>query len=290
MSIWCSCDIIPQSSAPLLQPKLQELMGPSLIWGPASPLAESSDLHLAVWTHSPCLDSAQNGFHIFCQYHASELPSHDPDKELSLEDFSEIPKPSSSGECDSLIGSSIYAPYPNKSLFLLSKWFWKPRAQISQKDFKSLLDLLNDSGFNLRDIKGTRWDFINQQLENMGKPDLWSDKSWLNDMDAGWMEEPIVLNVPFPKRSAIPGIKPFEAGTFYRCSLIAILCKRISAADGHHVHYDPYELYWQPDLRKAPMCVFGELYTLPEFIHIHQELQRNLLLNLDVVCCIMWLA
>jgi len=77
---------------------------------------------------------------------------------------------------------------------------------------------------------------------------------------------------PFPKDQLFLGSNPLK---LVHSSLIAILHERISAADGHHVHYELYELYWQPDLGKAFMRVFGELYTLPEFICVHQKLQKS---------------
>ena len=204
------------------------------------------------------LDSLHNIFHVFRRYHALEFPSHDPDEGLPLAHFSDIDTP-------------LYAPYPNKSSFLLGEWFWREGAQKSLKDFNALLQVLKDPDFSVEDIKDTRWRFLHKQL---GDPD--EDKvPWLSDVDAGWKEESISLKIPFHKQHKNPGNKMFEAGIFHRRSIVSIIRERLAGADACHFHYEPYELYWQPRLGDPPIRVFGELYTSREFHCVHRELQNS---------------
>lgn len=211
------------------------------------------------------LDSALNIFHIFRRYHAADFPSHDPDNELSLQNFSDI----SAAETTALQPSS-YGPYPNKSSYLLGEWYWKG-VQKSNNDFTALLKVLKDPEFSLQDIAETKWNTINQQLGS-GDSEEQQD-AWI--MDVGWKPELITLTIPFQKNSKQPGNQPFQAGTFYHRSITSILHDRLSGIDGQHFHFEPYELYWQPHPDKAPERVFGELYTSPEFIRVHQELQNS---------------
>jgi len=134
--------------------------------------------------------------------------------------------------------------------------------------------VLNDQDFRLEDIKDTRWDWINQQLGDDESNGVVEEGPWV-DAGAGWTQETLQLTVPFHKRMTFPGNRMFQAGTFYRRSITAILRERLTGPDSCHFHYDPYELYWQPDLGRVPIRVFGELYTSPEFIRVHHELQAS---------------
>ena len=167
---------------------------------------------------------------------------------------------------------SLYYPYDNKSSFLLGEWFWKEGAQKSVKDFNALLEVLRDPDFSLDEIKLTRWNSIHKQLGGSSDEDR---EPWSSDVDAGWKQEPITLTIPFHKRMANPGSKVFQAGNFYRRSIVSVIRERLTSADSHHFHYEPYELYWQPHLEDPPIRVFGELYTSPEFHRVHQELQSS---------------
>jgi len=45
--------------------------------------------------------------------------------------------------------------------------------------------------------------------------------------------------------------------------------------DAPHFHYEPYELLWHPSDNQDPVCVHGELYTLPAFLDAHKSLQES---------------
>ena len=201
------------------------------------------------------LDSPHNVFQIFRRYNAVKFPSHDPDEGLPLAQFSNI----------QTTDTSFYSPYPNKSSFLLGEWFWRDGAQKSVKDFNALLQVLKDPEFSLDDIQGTRWPSLNKRLGG-------SDQI-KTPLDAGWMQESISLVVPFYKTLPGKGNHKFEAGSFHRRSIVSVIRERLASADGQHFHFEPYELHWQPRLGDPPIRVFGELYTSPEFLRAHEELQ-----------------
>jgi hypothetical protein len=42
-----------------------------------------------------------------------------------------------------------------------------------------------------------------------------------------------------------------------------------------HLHFEPYELFWQPTETSKPVKVYGELYTSEAFIEAHHDLQES---------------
>ena len=42
-----------------------------------------------------------------------------------------------------------------------------------------------------------------------------------------------------------------------------------------HLHFEPYELFWQPNDAAEPIQVHSELYTSEAFIEAHCELQDS---------------
>lgn len=220
------------------------------------------------------LDSPHNNFCVFRRYEAVDFPLHDPDEDFTLAHFSDVSMASTSNLNNSKL-VDLYAPYPNKSSYLLGEWYWK-KGQKSHQDFSDLVDVLSDPDFCTEDIKKTRWKVVNEQLGSSDVTQAGDNLELLMaEQDAVWKKEPIVLTVPFHKSTASPGNKTFPAGDFYRRSIVDVLRERIAGADGHHFHYEPYELLWQPHANKKPIRVFGELYASDEFKRVHHDLQNS---------------
>ena len=208
------------------------------------------------------LFSEKNRFHVFRRYNAVDFPSHDPDVGLPATYFSDIAKDLSS-----------YAPFPNKSSFRLGEWFWKEGSQKSVEDFNNLIQILLDPEFSLEDVGNTQWKQVHNQLGCLEE----NDAPWLNgENNIGWVHEPITLQIPFKKtKGSANSVKEYPAGNFYRRSIANVLRERLTSVDAQHLHYDPYWMYWQPHPEDDPMQVFGELYTSPEFLRVHEELQNS---------------
>ena len=144
--------------------------------------------------------------------------------------------------------------------------------QVSIKDFKKLLAILNDPDFHLEDLKQMLWDSIHHQLGS-----TLEDIPPSFNSDTGWIEQPILLTVLFCNRTngLRHGNEAFQVNGFFCHSIADILHEWLVSTDAGHFHYEPYELYWQPDMKIYPICVYGELYTSREFNCIHQELQTS---------------
>jgi hypothetical protein len=210
-----------------------------------------------------------NIFGLSRQYEAVDLPSHDPEEYVSLQNLSNIHVPAKSLESDG------FYPYPNRTAFSLGDWFWNGGAQKSQSSFHRLMDIIGDPQFQPADVQNVNWDQINREL---GTDD--DDKEWLNE-DAGWTRTSVTISVPFQSRRGIsssPGAGPknYTVNDFYHRSLVSIIREKISGlSDGHQFHFEPYNLLWQRNTNVDPVHVQGELYTSPAFISTHQELQDS---------------
>ncbi|KAG6905092.1 hypothetical protein DXG01_005159, partial [Tephrocybe rancida] len=107
--------------------------------------------------------SPRNVFGLSRTYYRKELPSHDPEDFLILDDLNNIPSPSTKASISDL-ARSPYFPYPNKNLFALGKWFWCSGVQKSQKSFKELIDIIGADDFRPDNVRNTRWGAVNQIL------------------------------------------------------------------------------------------------------------------------------
>lgn len=177
--------------------------------------------------------------------------------------------------------NSAFYPFPNKSSFQLSEWYWSDGAQKSQKSFKKMVDIVTSPDFLAEDVKNTKWDRMNKVLgendfDHVAHPA--QDSPLMSGAeDAGWRKKTISIEVPFHRRSKSPGPKQFEVGDFYYRSLIAVLREKLAnSEDDQQFHYQPFELQWQPDRANGDgpaERVYGELYTSPAFLEAHNELQ-----------------
>lgn len=147
----------------------------------------------------------------------------------------------------------LFYPFPNRSSFELSKWYWNDGSKKSKSSFRNLIHIVGNPDFRPEDVQITRWDKINKILgqndfnkDQMPKHD---DSSFLakGANDAGWRCRSISIQVPFHSCSKDPGPKSFLVRDFYHRSLIDVLCEKLgNYEDDQHFHYQPYELCWQP--------------------------------------------
>jgi len=215
--------------------------------------------------------SGRNTFGLSRRYEAMEQPSHDPEENVLLNELSDIPLETSTSETSS---ASFY-PYPNRSSFLLGDWYWNGGVQKSQSSFKELVDIIVDPEFKATDIKETPWDNINRTLGDEN-----DQGEWLDD-DAGWINTPVTINVPYQLRRGIAsspssGTQAFTIPSFYHRNLVAVIREKAScSADAQNFHYDPYELNWQRGGDPRLIRTYGELYTSPAFLDSHRDLQES---------------
>jgi hypothetical protein len=210
--------------------------------------------------------SPRNIFGLFRQYHAEGVPTHDPEECVVLEDLSDKVVNQSSNLNHA---PESFHPYPNCNSFLLGEWYWNHGVQKSQASFRELLKIVGSPEFEPSDVQGTRWDQINAKLGELGD----EGGEWLDD-DAGWIKDSVTIQVPFHRRTAHPGSRPYEVADFYHRSLCSVIRETLANPKrDRHFHYEPYELYWHPQSTETPVRVHGEFYTSPAFVDAHRQLQ-----------------
>ena len=218
------------------------------------------------------LRSPSNAFGLFRQYYATHFPEHDPAEHVTPIDLNVSPDLSAAPSARS------YAPYPNLSSFLIGEWFWDGEKK-SQSSRQNLVKIIGHPDFCPEDVSRTNWKLIDAYLsgercEGPDKNDGWEDDE---DGDRGnWIKTPIKINVPFNERMRHPGPKEFDAGILHHRKLTSVIRERITRLSVHpHLHFEPYEFYWQPEGVTEAVRVHGELYTSEAFIEAHNELQRS---------------
>ena len=263
-------DVLPEPAAalpPAFVPtgaQIGTVTSPPITAAPSLPQALSTVL-------SPVrkiLKSTRNLFGLFREYHATNFPDHDPNENIVSDDLMDSSPDTHPVE--------TYYPYPNQSSFLLGEWFWNGGVQKSQSSFQNLLKIVGHPEFRPEDVAGLNWQSIDAQLSGDRRVDSLDDEgSWQDELvDGDWVKTPIKIKVPFHKRMLHPGEKVFDAGNLHHRKLVSVIREKITRASSHpHLHFEPYELYWQPKECSEPVRVHGELYTSEAFIEAHHELQ-----------------
>jgi hypothetical protein len=210
----------------------------------------------------------RNIFGLSRRYYTKEIPTHNPEDEISLQDLSNIivhANPQDSPR-------QMYYPYPNYSAFRLGDWFWNGGVQKSQKNFRELVDIIGDPEFQQADVRDIQWDRINKELATD------DEGEWL-DEDAGWTRTPISVSVPYQPRRGVPSEpeaspQNYVVGDLYHRKLVSIIREKLSGSNDFRLfHLEPHELHWQLPNHPEPIRIQGELYTSPAFIDANRELQ-----------------
>ena len=238
------------------------------------PIAQNDLLPSAPRVVTPTLQSSCNAFGLFRKYFGEEFPSHDPEDEvttLDLQDaeYTGAKEDSIAIEIPPSFGDS-YGPYPNESSFLLGEWFWNDGVQKSKRSLKNLVNIISSPNFQPADVRDTKWDLIDEKLGSL--EDEWVDV----EFDVNWTRTAVEIQVPHHSRSAHPGIQTYMFPDFYHRSIVSIIKEKLTnVQEFRHFHLEPFELYWKPEHSAEPTQVYGEMYTSPEFLEAHINLQNS---------------
>ncbi|KAF7966162.1 hypothetical protein HWV62_39770 [Athelia sp. TMB] len=241
----------------------------------------------------------RNIFGLFRRYFLYHLPTHDPEQNINLQDLIDSPAVgdislsallTNASSSESSFAGPSFLPYPNESSFRLGDWYWHG-AQKSQESFAQLIKIITADSFKKEDVRNVAWGKINSALSTDGEVE--NDFEWLDEV-AGWTCTPISIAVPFHQRSENPGTKAYIAGNLYHRSIVKVIKEKLSNpqhAEGFH--YEPFELFWQPNTQKSNVRVYGELYTSPAFMQEHQMVldapgEPNCYLPRAIAALMMW--
>jgi hypothetical protein len=262
----------------------------------SQPSASSSDISAHPTT--PIIRTRVNRFGLYREYQYLSVPLHDPEGEMSPEDFLDpetlqsLPKASvdlfSPPESElysvrsASSGNSIFWPYPNKTSFLLGDWYWGS-AQKSHQDFSRLINIICDDAFSAADVRDVSWKSIDQKL-GQSNPTSSPDRDDFPFHDANWTQSEVKIQVPFLRNTGIDKPKEHTVGTFYHRNIIDVLRDKVSGADFKHFHLHPHRVLWQKPTRgsvdgtqgvsDSPQQVYSELYHSSAFLKAHEEIQQ----------------
>lgn len=185
----------------------------------------------------------------------------------SMEDSVKIPGP---------LDTQSFYPYPNKNSFLIGDWYWCDGIQKSQESFRHLIDIVGNPEFNPADVRHTNWSQINEVLGG----NEFNGEEW-EDEEAGWQKTPVTISIPIQRTSrkkSAPKLEPqsYTIGNLYHRSIVSVIREKLkNPSDDQFFHYEPFELCWRPSATGHRTRVYGELYTSPEFIKVHNDLQES---------------
>jgi hypothetical protein len=225
----------------------------------------------------------RNIFGLFRQYCSDKPPSHDPEENINLTDYSDYL--TRVGDASQLGGSkSDFSPFPNENSFLLGEWYWNHGVQKSRESFSELLSIIGSPDFRPEDVRHTKWRKIDAALarndfdksgDGSDIMDDDADAEWM-DEDAGWKKTPVYISVPFHSRLKNPGPKEYLVGDFHHRSFVSVIRERVTNLhNDQNFHYEPFKLFWKPTDESAETRVHGELYTSPAFLEAHRDLQDS---------------
>jgi hypothetical protein len=73
-----------------------------------------------------------------------------------------------------------------------------------------------------------------------------------------------------------PGAKEFDMGILHHRKLVSVIREKITRTSSHpHLHFGPYEMFWQPNENIEPVRVHRGLYTSEAFLETHRQLQES---------------
>ncbi|KIJ64394.1 hypothetical protein HYDPIDRAFT_90003, partial [Hydnomerulius pinastri MD-312] len=131
--------------------------------------------------------------------------------------------------------------------------------------------------FQPEDVRDTKWTAIDRKLGGGSiQVDRTKEDCEWSDEDSGWKKTPVRISAPFHRRTQHPGPKEYVVEGFHHRSLVEVIREAVTDPTHHRLlHYEPYELRWQPPHKASDVRVYGELFTSSTFMTAHRQLQDS---------------
>lgn len=165
----------------------------------------------------------------------------------------------------------IYGPFPNKTTFSLAEWYWNSNNK-SYRDFHKLVSIIKSNDFSAADVRSVKWNKAFREL-GANRADLPNNAGkWITD--DGWIVAPVHIDVPFHSQLAGRGTESYQAGKLHYRSIVSVI-REVLADPGRasRLHYHPFQATWQPAENYPDVRLYGEIYNLPEFQRVYDEVQ-----------------
>ena len=223
----------------------------------------------------PGFQTPPNRFGLFRRYFYR--PSYDLDGEVTLEDlagFFQAPSEAGESSQDELLPTlcglgtnEAYHPFPNISTFMVSNWFYN-----TTKQFDGLISVMADERFKPEDTIGFNAKARDKLLDLMSNP--------VNNMEPSaigrWeCNVPVTIQIPEGKggQTHDEGGNTFTVPGLHHRSISEII--RSVFEVNIHLHFTPFELWWQPDPDIPPQRIYSDISSSQAFHDAYREVNET---------------
>ncbi|KAK7020396.1 hypothetical protein R3P38DRAFT_3549619 [Favolaschia claudopus] len=235
------------------------------------------------------IKTAMNSFGLYREY--PRIPTHDPDGTISLDDLSDIPKPTQStsaasnpslpaalasspdSSLPSQSHSNPYFPFPSSTAYGITNWMWSGSPMKSMEEGIKLLEFLKSDAFRKEDVADLNLVKETQRLDQY----MASGADGTAGRD-GWKEVSVDIQVPDGKPHLPNGSSPIPLytvpGLFLR-PLSEVIRSAILNGISRRFHFTPFRQFHKSDPNAAPTRVYDEIYSSEAMIEAYEKLQSQ---------------
>ncbi|KAJ7707071.1 hypothetical protein B0H16DRAFT_1345483 [Mycena metata] len=227
--------------------------------------------------------TVKNSFGIYREY--PSVPTHDPDRNISLADQSNIPAPAPNSSAPipgarlSLAGGvaapGFVHPFKNSTIFGFMNWMWSGSIMKSMAEVQRLIDFIVSDDFKKEDLIGFNLRAETAKFDRTlggGVTDALGNASGVKD---GWKEVDVEITVPDgEKHAASDPLPKFSVRGLHFRNLTQTIKSALQDRSTRFFHYTPFKQFWQRSSDDPPQRIYDELYSSPAFIRVHEKVQR----------------
>ncbi|KAJ7737500.1 hypothetical protein B0H16DRAFT_1325912 [Mycena metata] len=230
--------------------------------------------------------TVKNSFGLYREY--PSIPTHDPDRNLSLADQSNIPAPaqnpstllpgarlSPASALTSITSPGFVHPFKNSTIFGFMNWMWSGFIMKSIAEVQRLIDFIVSDDFKKEDLIGFNLKAETAKFDRTlggGVADALGNASGVTD---GWKETEVEIEVPDgKKRGASEPLPVFSVPGLHFRNLTQTVKMVLQDRSARFFHYTPFKQFWQRSSDDPPQRIYNELYSSPAYIRAHEKVQR----------------
>ncbi|KAK7064901.1 hypothetical protein R3P38DRAFT_3302318 [Favolaschia claudopus] len=229
------------------------------------------------------IKTAMNSFGLYREY--PRVPTHDPDGTISLEDLSDIPKPTSTASTTAPppqipaalapssrpeTHSNPYHPFPNSTAYGITNWMWSGSPLKSMEEGIKLMNFLKSDAFRPQDLACFNLVTETERLDRhmaSGSGDAGRD---------GWKEVNVNIEVPDGKpHSAAAPIPLYTVPGLFLRPLSEVIRAAMLNGISRRFHFTPFKQFHKPHADADPSRVYDEIYSSDAMIEAYEKLQRQ---------------
>lgn len=269
---WKLLQQLPAPPSPLSEP-LTAFEGIEPISKTSLPSCDSE----VVWK---AIKTTENSFGLYREY--PHIPTHNPDDTLCLLNLVDHSPPINETELSASVSTPLtlnssssnaasFFPFKNSTIFGMMSWMWTGSSMKSIGEMKKLVDFLKSNDFKKDDLA-----MFDIHAETT-KFDNYLERPATDNLQDGWRESEIIIQVPDGKIHSKDSIPTFKVPGFHHRSLVNVIKAAYSDPASTSFHYMPFKSFWKDSStpESVPQRVYDELYSSDAMIEAHMKLQQQ---------------